>query len=81
MSWRDSLPEARARLAALEAAETKVLIGEQVARVSYEGGGLDYAKGATLTEIRQALRETQLVVNRLAGGRRTGGAFVPVLGR
>lgn len=81
MSWLNDLTAARARLSALETAETKLLTGEQVSRVTYEGGGLDYAKGASLAEIQRALRETRVVVARLSGASRTGGAFTPILGR
>lgn len=81
MSWRDTLSEAQARLAALEAAELQVLVGNQVSEINYDGGGTKWAKGATLTELRSAILECRMVIGNLSGGRRTGGAIIPTFGR
>ncbi|MDP1738905.1 MAG: hypothetical protein Q8L23_15870 [Caulobacter sp.] len=80
MSWRDTLSEAQSRLTALEAAELKVLIGDQVAEVSYDGGATKWAKGATLSEIRAAIAETRMMIQRLSGATRTGGVIAPIFG-
>ena len=78
MSWRDNLTECRARISALEAAETAIFAGGQVLQVSYDGGVIQYAKGATLREVQGALRECRTFEQRLSGGRRTGGVISPV---
>lgn len=79
MSYLTNLAEAQARLAALEAAELKILAGGQVASVQYDGGQIGYQKGATLREVQAALREVRVIVQRLSGATRTGGAIIPVL--
>lgn len=81
MSWRDDLSEAQARLTALEAAELKIISGQQVAEVSYNGGATKFAKGAGLQEIRALIGETRMVIANLSGsGPRRGGAIVPSFG-
>lgn len=80
MSWRDTLSTAQARLVALEAAEDQALLGQQVAEIAYDGETLKYAKGASLSEIRGAIRETKMAIQRLDGSRLTGGAIIPRFG-
>lgn len=80
MSWRDTLADAEARLAVLEAAELKLISGQQVAEISYDGESLKYSKGATLAEIRSMIAETNAAIQRLSGGSRTGGAIIPRFG-
>lgn len=79
MSYLDTLATAQARLAALEAAELKMLEGATVSQVTYDGGSISYAKGASFDQIRGALRECRLIVQRLSGGCRTGGAIIPIM--
>lgn len=78
MSWQTDLATARARLAALEAAELKVLEGQQVSEVAYNGGSTKFARGATLAEIQRAIGATRAIIQRLSGGCRTGGAITPI---
>lgn len=81
MSWRDTLSEAQARLTALEAAELKIITGQQVAEVAFNGGSTKFAKGATLTDIRTLIGETRMVIANLSGsGPRRGGAIIPSFG-
>jgi hypothetical protein len=81
MSWRDNLTDAQARLATLEAAELKVLAGEQVRSVGYDGDRVEYAQGATTADLQRAIFEVRQVINRLSGACRTGGRIVPTFGR
>lgn len=81
MSWHTDLTKARAREAALEAAELAVLSGQQVKSVAYDGERVEYGQGATLGQLQGALREVRMVIQRLSGGARTGGAIIPILGR
>lgn len=72
--------ELSARLAALRAAETRLLCGEAVKSVRYEGGSMEFQAAATLTELRRAIFETRALLRQATGGRRHGGAIVPVFG-
>lgn len=78
MSWRDTLSEAQARRDALEAARDKLLTGVRVLKVSYDGGAVEYAAGATLADLDRAIAETNAVIAKLSGARRTGGVIMPI---
>lgn len=81
MSWRDTLSEAQSRLTALEAAELKIITGQQVAEVNFNGGATKFAKGASLAEIRALIGECRMVIANLSGsGPRRGGAIIPSFG-
>lgn len=79
MSWQTDLTLCRARITALEAAETAIYGGVQVLQVVYDGGTIQYAKGATLTEVQRGLREARSFERTLSGASRRGGAIIPVL--
>lgn len=80
MSWRDTLSEARSRLAALETAEMQVAIGQQVSEITFNAGTTKFAKAASLAEIRAMIAETRMVIQRLGCGPRTGGVIAPIFG-
>jgi len=80
VSWRDDLPTAQARLAALEAAETKRFTNETVKSVRYQVGGVEYADPVSMDQLARAIFETRAVIRRLGGGCVTGGAIVPTFG-
>lgn len=80
MSWHTDLAKAQAREAALEAAELQILSGQQVKSVAYDGERVEYGQGASLREIQGALREVRMVIQRLSGCARTGGAIIPTFG-
>lgn len=80
MSWRDSLTEAEARLAALEAAELALLTGGQVAKISGGGESVDFAQlKDPVTEIARRISDCRIVIARLKGGCR-GGVITPIMG-
>ena len=68
----------RARLNALRDAETAALTGQRVEQVTYDGGTVRFASGATpLADIRRAIFETRALLGR-ATGTPFGGPFTPV---
>lgn len=79
MSWYTDLTAAQARLAVLEAAELQLLQGQRVRVIQYDGERVEYADGATLHQVQSAMREVRLVIQRLSGACRTGGAIIPIL--
>lgn len=81
MNWRTDLAAARARLAALEAAEMDLITGKRAAKIAAGGEQIDFAQSKDpLADLRRAIQETQTVIDRLTGARR-GGVIIPVMGR